>query len=214
MHLQGESKMWFYVPKNRSQVYRTRKAFYQDNIFKRNRRFRYAALPKIREALWYNVFMQIGLRIGFIAFFMLFNFGAYYASLFTSIHTVKPQLPSASSFTKQPSSRFQVLISIDRTGQILVEGESYTDPDETGQILVEGASYNDADLSKVLNFHLLAEPRVIATLIVDRECEMQYVQKVYRVLRKSGIQRITHIVIPSKSILQKWKKEHRKLPFT
>ncbi|MGH1366463.1 MAG: ExbD/TolR family protein [Calditrichia bacterium] len=191
--------MWFYVPKNRSQVYRTSKAFYQDTIFKQNRRLRYATFPKIREALWYNLFMQIGLRVGVIAFLMLFDLGALRASLFLDGHTDKPDVPEAIHFNqKNNSTRMMVYISIDRTGDILLEGNIY--------------SYEA--LPRALYLCLVREPRAIATLIVDKDCEMKYVHKLYAAIRKSGISQVTHIVNPSPSLLQKRKKEHRKLPFS
>ena len=96
--------MWFYIPKNRAQIIRSEKAFYNDNIYKRYRRYKWWNFWKIRESLWFFVFLIIAFRIGGITFLTMFDLPGYEAASFVYRHKGKMQLPEIKSVEHLTSS--------------------------------------------------------------------------------------------------------------
>ena len=63
--------------------------------------------------------------------------------------------------------------------------------DKNGIIKVNGSICRDNILVLVLSNQLLADPQIVVFLIIDRDCEMPSVNKLFMKLRSAGLLRIS-----------------------
>ena len=170
--------MWFYLPKNRSQVYRTRKAFYHDTPYKQNRRQRYAVFPKLREAFFFCLFMIIAFRVGTWTMILFADFKSIIAANYISKHTDPIEMVTIQNAEKTPNVYMMIFLSMDKNGNKLLNGKQYS----------------NKTLDEQLEKYLSIFPRVVVGLVIDKNCEMGNVKEVYERLRRIGLLRINHIV--------------------
>jgi|GEM_PF-6977898 len=170
--------MWFYLPKNRSQVHRTRKVFYHDTLYKQNRRQRYAVFPKLREAFFFCLFMIIAFRVGTWTMILLADFKSITAANYLTKHTQPIEMVTIQNAEKTPHLNMMIFLSMDRSGNKLLNGRQFS----------------DTELDEQLKKYLSIFPRVVVGLVIDNNCEMENVKKLYTRLRRIGLLRINHIV--------------------
>lgn len=178
--------MWFYLPKNRSQVHRTRKVFYHDTPYKQNRRLRYAVFPKLREAFFFCLFMIIAFRVGTWTIILFADFKSIRAASYLSKHVDPIEMVTIQNAEKTPNIYMMIILSMDKNGNKLLNGKQYS----------------NTELDKQLEKYLSIFPKVVVGLVIDKNCEMVTVKKLYERLRRIGLLRINHIVDRNSKLIE------------
>ena len=122
-------------------------------------------------ALWFWMFLEFASKIGVISVFPFQDTGSMYASYYSQGITV----PYGVNTRGLPGQRHLVYVSLDKNGMIKVNGSICRD-----NILI-----------LVLSNQLLVDPQIVAFLIIDRDCEMPSVNKLFMKLRSAGLLRIS-----------------------
>ena len=134
--------------------------------YKSVRRYRLNFLFALTSFIWFYWFINFALRVATIPNFVFGNFHGYNIARQSSGITI-PKTQNHKPITG--SGRHLINISIDKYGKIVINGD-HLNLDEVGDVLLR-KRYND--------------PNGIPFLIIDRDCKMEFVNKILYELRKS-----------------------------
>lgn len=184
--------MRFYFPKSRSQFYRTN-PYYHTFGKLWVRKYKRKNYWNLFYALWFWIFLEFAVKIGSIG-----------PMIFTDLKNLRIiqlsaqiKLPGAHNAEKLYSIRHFIFITIDDKGNYELDGKpikfgrlqqifnnNETNDDSQDQTFNDEYDYSIPNLW--YKYHIIA-------LIIDKNCEMQYVQKLLKVLRKNKFYRVVFI---------------------
>jgi len=139
--------------------------------YKSVRRYRLNHLLALTSFIWFYWFINFAFRVGTIPVFVSCNFHGYIIAKQSPGITI-PKTQNHESILG--SGRHLINISINKYGKIVIDGD-HLNLDEVGDVLLK-YRYND--------------PYGIPFLIIDRDCNMEFVNKILYKLRKSNFFKI------------------------
>ncbi len=87
-----------------------------------------------------------------------------------------------------PQAQFQAMISISSRHLLNISIH------REGVIVIDGKKCNDEGIYSITRNKFICDPQVCAFLIVDKNCKMEYVKKVYKILQEAQIYKVYHMV--------------------
>ena len=144
------------------------------------------------NTMWFFVFLTFVIKIGQIWPFQFTDF----TSLMASHYSKGLSLPHAPNSHRGPSSRHLVFITIDKQGRFLIDGK-LIEPEKLDSLLSEARDAIEQNqiilLDQDSEYFVFLNSLTVFALLIDKNCEMWTVHKLFNTLRKNKFNKVFFI---------------------